>query len=176
MTALTNHELRDEVEQAVKDCHIDRRGFHEVAKNQWLDLTTRMASAFTVWDGHRRPADDLHWVGYRLREPHWAFGPAYGPEIMSAVVTEPMVYLLIEDTFDKMWVYETAPDLIQVVLGELWGCDYLVVDKKLTWLMGEDHESVVFACGDKAVTRLRQYVDTNKWERDPHTGEMRVAH
>ena len=38
------------------------------------------------------------------------------------------------------------------LLGELPGCDYYIVSKKLAWIVGENHSDVLFAYGDMAPT------------------------
>lgn len=83
-----------------------------------------------------------------------------GWSFLTAVSSGPteLVWLITEN-----WSGGTPPYLVfagnaagvQKVLGESNGFEYIVVDRGLTWLFAEDHESCVAVAGEEAVLRLQ---------------------
>jgi hypothetical protein len=53
------------------------------------------------------------------------------------------------------WVLEADGFGIMTILTELHHFEYYIVEKKLAWMMGENHHGVVFGVGDDIVSRLR---------------------
>jgi hypothetical protein len=63
------------------------------------------------------------------------------------------VWFFIEDSFrlkTKFWGYSGDIHSLLLLLGELPGCDYYIVSKKLRWVVGENHSDVLFAYGEIA--------------------------
>jgi hypothetical protein len=52
-------------------------------------------------------------------------------------------------------VFESSPAVVQRVLGNSHGFEYLVVSKDLEWLIAEDHHSCMLAVGHPVIERLK---------------------
>ena len=52
------------------------------------------------------------------------------------------------------YVFSSSAQVVQDVLGNMFGFEYIVADQNLNWLFAEDHESCVSVAGSEAVRRL----------------------
>ena len=82
------------------------------------------------------------------------------------------LWLFLEDSLDmepKYWAYSGTIVSMMTLLGELPGCDYYLVSKKLAWVVGENHSDVLFAYGDMADLLKKQTMYEGKRPSHPHS-------
>jgi hypothetical protein len=76
-----------------------------------------------------------------------------------AVAPDPaaQVWLLAENWWrgrPPLFAFESTAEVVQAVLGNTHGFEYVVVGRQLDWLFAEDHEDCVSVAGVEAVRRL----------------------
>lgn len=70
-----------------------------------------------------------------------------------------VVWFLVEKSNGangKFWVYEGKINPIIKVLGELYHCEYLIVSKKLEWLLCENHHGYLIGTGNEILERIEK--------------------
>jgi hypothetical protein len=60
-----------------------------------------------------------------------------------------------------LFTFESTAAVVQAVLGNTFGFEYIVCGKQLDWLFAEDHHDCVSVAGAGAVERLRQCQGAN---------------
>lgn len=75
------------------------------------------------------------------------------------------VWLICNDNArDRLLLYDGTPDVIQTVLAECFGFEYMLADKSLAWSLAETHEGVLVALGSPAMERFRAFIAENPAE------------
>ncbi len=151
-------EIRNEIEETIKVCGIDRSRFHEVSKQSYQSILNKIEEKFVDKSGRNGFGwkDTIHWanMGYYSKKVTLAFAfiiPESNPlwyKVLPNIVEDPneAVWVLIEG-LHKYWVYEAClPELIQV-LDNTSRNDFYIVSKKLAWLISENHHDVVSFVG-----------------------------
>jgi hypothetical protein len=80
--------------------------------------------------------------------------------IQSLLPPDEPVWFVAEDGGDKkignFWLYEGTPSAACAVLHECPAFEYYMVDKKLRWLICENHHGYVIASGEPIATALSE--------------------
>jgi hypothetical protein len=58
----------------------------------------------------------------------------------------------------RLFVFASTAGVVQEVLGNTHGFEYIVVERQFDWLFAEDHEDCVSVAGAGAVERLQSIV------------------
>jgi hypothetical protein len=83
-----------------------------------------------------------------------------GWRLLSVIAPDPdeRVWFIAEGQESRGWfVFDTTVARASMVLGECYGFEYCVVAKNLSWLVCENHHSVVIAVGALVESRLAAY-------------------
>ncbi|MCL3782745.1 hypothetical protein EMN47_20350 [Prolixibacteraceae bacterium JC049] len=63
---------------------------------------------------------------------------------------ENKVWLMVEDDQEEYYpIYDCEPSIIGQVIGECFGFEYYVIDKKMDWLICENHHNRLIGLGQK---------------------------
>ncbi|MDR1319808.1 MAG: hypothetical protein LBK56_00020 [Gracilibacteraceae bacterium] len=152
---ITNHMVRDEIENAIKLLGIDKSEFQEVGKTAWQGIIQKAVDTFLKIPDFRYA--NLHWAWQYFREPRISISSL--PEIyllLTEVIDDDKVWFFAEDTFDKMWVYEAKSKVIPQILGETSHFEYYIASKKFEWIICENHHGYLIASGEKAVRKINE--------------------
>lgn len=101
------------------------------------------------WHSDRRCP--LPAAGRCFREGGWRHLVAVAPDSAAAV------WLLAENWWrgrPPLFVFASTAGVVQAVLGNTHGFEYVVAGRQLDWLFAEDHEDCVSVAGAEAVRRL----------------------
>ena len=164
--------IRDEIEQIIKDKHIDRSRFGEFSKAAYKNVFGRFFYTFAKHGSEQKydseyfrinSSDDSEFFWNHLREnlgrEHIAsFGSdwfAYCNEIKEAlpVSANKKAYLILREG----WVYEGYPEEIMKTLAEtsILLTDFYIVSKKYDWFIGHSDD------GECAYIYYRKGFDKN---------------
>ncbi len=140
--------LRSEVENAIKLLGIDRSRAHEVSKLDYDSIIRKIENCFVRNEGC------LHWSNLggfssslksRMIDSRGFVRWYY---YLAESIPDNPVYVLLEDDYDKFWVYEMHPEEMCRILDECSLCDFYIVSKKYTWLISENHSGAIYFVGD----------------------------
>ena len=141
--------MRDDIEEVIKEKHIDRTRFHEFSKNDYTEIFKKFY--FTFADIKNFPVgkqtleiNRLHFrsdlkkevIDCFLRTQNWC-------EYMNTIKAdipdnEIKLFLLLASG----WVYEGKREEMFSVLSELcYICDFYIISSKFTWFIAVDHLS-----------------------------------
>lgn len=58
------------------------------------------------------------------------------------------VWLMVEDDSEGFYpIYDCNPRVIKSVIGECFGFEYYIISKDMTWLLCENHHSILIGSG-----------------------------
>ena len=100
------------------------------------------------------------WWWEALREPVAYSTPSDGIALMRRLIpSEENVWLVAEDSGKKIgnfWLYEGTVGAVCAILRECPAFEYYIVDKKMNWLVCENHHGQVVASGEPVATALSE--------------------
>ena len=153
--------IRIEIENIIKEFHLDRSRIFEVSHLKYADIIKQIERTFV------KNAGPLHWsnIDYRFN-PALTINTQYignhrrWYQLLHKIIPDTAHYVLFEDTINfqpKYWVYEMFPNEIITVIDECCGLnDFYIVSKKYKWLISECHEEIAYFVGDGINISLTQ--------------------
>lgn len=148
--------MRDEIEIARKELGIAVTECSLVAPHLHTEITEWIGAEFTTI--HRGPLN-YYWWWERFREPQRGV-MVPDPVQTAAELLDPddCYWFLAEAESDKrestMWLYEMIGRVIPRILRETHPFEYYIVDRKMTWLLCENHHGVLIGVGETIVNRM----------------------
>ena len=144
------YEMRNQIENIVKDERVNRNRFHEVSKLEYEDIIRKFY--YTFCDYKKFPTIKLDYLWLRFHESlqsteckrcrDWNSYIEEMAELVPAEQQEQKVYLIL----DYGWVYEGFLPEIQTVLLNTDGLleDFYIVSKHYEWVIAhsEDGEAM----------------------------------
>lgn len=140
--------IRTEIENAIKQHGISRQRAAEVSKLEYSAIIRRIKKAFVRNDGC------LHWSNLGNFKPALrtvsvdSRGLLQWYHHIAGILPDRPVYVLLEDDYDKFWVYEMYPREMCRILDECSLCDIYVCSKKYDWLVSENHSGGLYFVGE----------------------------
>ena len=142
-TNKVRYEMRNEIENIIKEYHIDRNKFHEVAKNKYEEVLRRLYYSFC--DYQKYPAIQIAYMWTRFRNnlnstkpiiTKWEDWEEYIDQLDDIVPDKNPIewyYLVV----DGGWVYEGILSEIKKVLLEYpaFMDDFYLFPKDYRWLV-----------------------------------------
>ncbi len=142
-TQKVRYEMRDEMEQIIKEYGIDRAKFHEAAKNRYDSVLRKLYYSFC--DYKKYPVMQLAYLWTRFREDlkqtelvvtdwkNWATYIDHLDKLIPEKKLDLFYYLVV----DGGWVYEGTIEEIKEVLKEYptWMEDFYIFPKNYLWLI-----------------------------------------
>ncbi len=152
--------VRLEIEVLIKEHQINRNKLFEVRKDQWKDILSNIEERFLAKAHYTH---GLHWGWNRLNEPKYTVRFVDQPyNYIKNIIEDEYVWFIVEDVFDKMWVYEGTRETIFEVIPELCHLnEYFLVSKKYQWLICEDHHEIIHLYGEHIIERMKTYEQEN---------------
>lgn len=150
--------LREEITTVAKELGLSSGELREVDKLAYQSILGAIAERFTEIRHHSQ-RDVLHWAWERLKGPTASLPVDWEtrPRVLKQLVEDEVIWLVVEDRHNKMWLYEGKRDAVLRVLEELVMLDeYYIVSKKFEWLLVEDHHEVLHGTGPKVVEALQR--------------------
>jgi len=161
-------DVRDSIEQLIKEQKIDRARFFEVSKHSYKQIIKKIEYVFVDksmrWDngihwanmGNYNPK--LNWTGILLKG--WDDWMAELPYIIPN--SNDAMYILFEGR-TKYWLYEAFISELTSILGEIEEPgDFYIVSKKIDWLISLNHHNYISYVGDNLNLNIALPQLTNK--------------
>ena len=139
--------LRDAITKAVQDESIS--GFEFVRLIRWEGVLNRIAEKFL-----RNGTRDLKsiWLWESFRDPITSNQPDDPPQWLRDNLDPSADYWFLATEEDgKYWIAEATGGAIIRVIEEMYGFEYYVVDRRMNWILCENHHSV-FIRSDQSET------------------------
>ena len=149
--------MRDTIEAARKALGISPADCCLVSPHRHLDITEQIARQFTTlpqhplkrrwwWESFKEPNRSV-----QLPEPLSTVADLLGPNESYWFVAEAWEAGKKESSF---WLYEMSGRAIPLILRETHFFEYYIVDRKMTWLLCENHHGVLIGVGEPILRRL----------------------
>lgn len=136
------YEMRNQIEQVIKDKYIDRMRFHEVSKSDYQGIINKFYYSF--FDYVKYPKIQFNYLWLRFHKRLETAKRLYGfcdwekyidgiDNILPASEINKQFYLIL----DYGWVYEGYLQEIKIILKntEYIMTDFYIVSKKYDWLI-----------------------------------------
>lgn len=146
--------LRDEITATLK-LMPERGGFSFVSPTKYESVIRRIADRFL----RRGILDvDCAWWWECLKKDEDGFAPSDPIGVIENLLNQQEEYWFIasEEHSGPKWLCEAGGSRIVEVLREMHHFEYYIVQKKLAWLLGENHHGFLFAAGDDMPHRLQK--------------------
>lgn len=135
--------LRDEITAILNELSIS--DFHFVRLTAYEELLDRIAERFLV----RGRADLKYiWLWEHFREPAFSFSASSPIGFLGERLPKDQRYwFLASDEDGKYWVADTTGGAMIQVLEEMRCFEYYIVERKLQWILCENHHGVLIQSG-----------------------------
>jgi len=160
--------MRDEYERARKQLAIPDVDFSLVAPHRHREITLRIVEHFTTLG-----KEGLHaqWWWESLRNQVWSAHPEDGLSVVTGILTPADRYWFVAESWapakkeSEFWLYEATGAAILRILSEAHFHEYYIVEKKMWWLLCENHHGVVIGCGDLKKKEPNQSITAQRASR-----------
>lgn len=150
------HCFPNKVLHAAAELSLSQNQFSMVSPARWKTLLKDIMIRFTGSEDIQRL-----WIWNDLRGDVATLQSDYGPDRIAAIF-EPTIYVwfITEDASrtkqdGNFWVFEGELGAILRVIGNFHYFEYAIVDRRLEWMICENHHDMLIAVGEPAITRLR---------------------
>jgi len=151
--------MRDEYERARKELAISSSDFALVPPHRHAEITLAIIHRFTSLRGRRGLTASWWWESFV--DEAWALMPKNPLSFVGKFLEPKQRYWLVAEadgqkTESAFWLYDATGEAIRRILPECYHHEYYIVDRKMSWLLCENHHNVVIACGDLKKDPFRQ--------------------
>lgn len=165
MIEMDHLSIRDEIEELLKSPKLNSsESLNEVNKNLWKPVISQIEERF-IQKKHYN--NSMHWGWQRLKEPLYVLRLVDASfRYMKYFVKDDLVWFIVEDYQDKMWLYEGNINFItKSIIPELKHLrEYYLVSKKFEWLLCNNHHDIVFGSGSAVVNEMKKFEQFNSEE------------
>lgn len=150
--------LRADIQKARREILLNENVFKEVSHLAYEEILEKVNSNFLTTN---RYSDTIWWwqVYKNLKQHAIHFREGYAFEIFTELlpVKETKYWFIASEENGKYWVYESNVEAIEMILKEMYGFEYYIVDKKYNWVLCENHHDILIGLGDEIVDKLCKY-------------------
>ena len=143
------YETPNKVLAAAGELGFDGDAFRQVGPAQWGDVLKRVFERFATTND-----TGVTWLWSHLKSKGVSVQAADGLFRLAALCPREMrVWLLIED-FDRTrkhgnyWVFEGSFGAVIDTLNNMHGLEYYIVDRRLDWMVLENHHDTLIGVGE----------------------------
>ena len=142
--------MRDQYEKARKDLLIAESAFSLVAPHRHIEITQAIIQRFTSLGPKGLKAS---WWWESFVDIAWAVSPKAPLDFVASYLSSTERYWFVGEAWSPkresaFWVYDATGAAIRSILHECHHHEYYIVDRKLAWLLCENHHGAVIACGN----------------------------
>jgi len=155
--------IRAEIDELLKSLKGHDK-LSEVNKKLWEPIIKTIEERFIQKQHY---TNSMHWGWLRIKEPLHVLRLVSSPErYIKHFVSDEVVWFVVEDYKDKMWLYEGNTSFItKHVIPELKHLrEYFLVSKKYEWLLCIDHHDLVHGSGTGIVNNMKKFEQLNPQE------------
>ena len=149
------YETANKVLESVRELEITSEAFRQVSPNQWESILKSIFEEFATTSN-----TSATWLWENLKKQGVRFQTENSLNyIVSLFEPETNVWILFED-WDRTkrngnyWLFEGNYGTTIDVLNNMHGLEYYIVDKKMHWMIIENHHDILIGVGKPAESRL----------------------
>jgi hypothetical protein len=145
------YETANKVLEAARDLGLGSDEFRQVAPGQWERILKQVFDRFA--DTYET---NVTWLWSHLKNQGAAIQTENGLKYLGSLVKpETQVWLLFEDWDEKKkqgnyWVFEGTYGAAVGVLNNMHCIEYYIADRKLNWMIMENHHDFLIGTGEPA--------------------------
>jgi hypothetical protein len=141
--------MRDEYEKARKALAISAEDLALLAPHRHAEITLAIIERFTSLG---RSGLSARWWWESFVDEAWAVTPGSPFDFVGGFLEPQQRYWFVAEAWSEkkdsaFWVYDATGAAIRRILPECHHHEYYIIDRKMTWLLCENHHGVVMACG-----------------------------
>jgi len=150
--------LRDDIQKAKKEISLNENLLKEVSHLEYEEILKKINSKFLTTNKY----DDKIWWWQSYKDLksyaiHFKKGLAF--EILDKLLPNKEIkyWFIASEENGKYWLYESGIETIKTIIGEMYGFEYYIVDKKYNWILCENHHDILIALGKEIADKLWKY-------------------
>ena len=145
----------NEVLQSAAELNLPETRFRQLGPREWRLALKQVFDRFATT--HKT---SVTWLWEFLRKPHASIQFDDGlPFVKPLFAPDTPVWLMVEDRWGKKrgnyWVFESTYGTAVAVLENFHFVEYYLVDRKLEWMLLENHHGYVIGVGEPALSLVR---------------------
>ena len=151
--------MRDEIQKAIVDASITPDELRLVSHLKYQDILIRILDKRTSLG---TKGLDYKWWWGNFKEPTFSRQIVNNQVKFSALFppTE-SIWFVAEDFYrnkkvGRYWLYEGTVAAIDKLFWEMFGFEFYIVHRKFEWLLCLNHDDILIASGEEAVSRLQK--------------------
>ncbi len=149
------YETANKVLQAARELKLESKAFRQVRAVQWAPVLKMIFEKFA-----NTSETGVTWLWSKLKNHGVHFQTENGLNYLDSLFEpETEVWILFED-WDRTkkngnyWVFEGNYGSTVNVLNNMHCIEYYIVDRKINWIIIENHHDILIAVGEPAESRL----------------------
>lgn len=156
-------DFRSDINEAIKLLQLSSEDFKLVNLYKYEDILVSILKKFTTLG---KEGLSFAWLWEHFKEPLFSVrlpdGWKYLQEIIEPItVPEETFWFIAEDEHrtkanGNFWLYEGKIKAIAAVIGEMYGFEYYIVQKKLNWLLCETHHEILIGVGEPIIKGMKR--------------------
>ena len=149
------YETMNQVLQSAAELNLPAAQFRQLGPREWRPVLKQVFDRFATTH-----VTGVTWLWEFLREPNTSiqFDDAL-PFVKPLFAPHTPVWLMVEDTWGKKrgnyWLFESTYGTAVAVLENFHFIEYYLVDRKLDWMLMENHHGYVIGVGEPALAAVR---------------------
>lgn len=150
-------DMRNDFIEAINDSGV--ADFKLVNFYQYEEVLVKILDRFTDLG---KKGLNSHWWWSNFKQPYEACMSNYAPDdILAMFDHKTKIWFVAEDWHNNkrngcFWLYESSLKSAVEVLKNMYGFEYYIVSRKLDWLIGENHHSVLYGVDGEAYRKVKQ--------------------
>ncbi len=149
--------MRNDLLEAVKESNVS--DFSLVSLHKYESVLIDILDRFTSLG---KKGLDHYWWWDSFNQSHVTAMPTYAPNAIEKFFDRnEKVWFVAEDWHASkkagcFWLYESSLGSVIKVLNEMYGFEYYIVNRKMEWMIGENHHDILFALGGHAIKTVME--------------------
>jgi len=149
------YETPNKILEAARELDLGSEAFRQVSPGQWESVLKNIFEKFA-----NTSETGVTWLWENLKNQGVSFQTDNGLNYIDSLFeSETNVWVLFEDwdgtkKNGNYWVFEGNYDSTVDLLNNMHGIEYYIVDRKLNWMIIENHHDILIAVGEPAESRL----------------------
>lgn len=151
------YETPNSILQSAAELNLPAAEFRQLGPRAWKPVFRKVFERFATTHD-----TDMLWLWEFLRQPYPSVELGYAlPVIERLFAPDTAVWLIVEDWHgDKKhgnyWVFESTYGTAVAVLENFHFVEYYLVDRRLEWMLLENHHGYVIGVGEPALSLVRE--------------------
>jgi len=153
---MKNYATPNKILAVARELHLTADSFHQVGPSQWASVLKRIFQEFATTS-----ETGITWLWQQLKHEGVSTQTEHNnlSHLSTLFENESKVWVVFEDwdhtkKNGSYWLFEGNFGSAINVLNNMHGIEYYIVDKKMHWMVMENHHDILIAVGEPAESRL----------------------